>query len=528
MKRYLVQNQRATSKSKSKSKSMSPQKRDKVLIIELNEVPWKVIDSFVEKHPGSALAGIMQRAGRITTRLPDTGQLHPKTSWQTFHRGVPDYVHGIREYNQLHSEGQRNNPTLWTLASQAGKRVGCGASIGSWPLPEDRANVDFWFADPFAPDPTSIPEPVTAFQEFNTLAVARSSRQVRSGGISRKVIMNFLLNAPRLGIRPSTVMRTAKQLISERRNSARAVRRRNIQALMSFDVAEKQWQATQPDLSSIFINHVAAAMHRYWAAAFPDDYVSNNMPEHWRKTYKDEIDEAMQVADHMLARILKTIDGKNTTLLVLGSMGQQAIEHEPTFNQLIIKDVPKFLSLFGMSQDDYEQRPGMEPEYVLSFKSSSLLDKLQETSMHIDINGEQPEVKRANETECSLLVDQYNVGFDSITVAGRKVPLEDTGLHIEKIHDMAGSTAQHIAEGMAMVVSPAQDLSYLSEHTDEVDLCSVTASILKSLDIPVPDYMPTPMHDLVIALQASKNRASAAAEHTGYAPNFTTGKSAVA
>lgn len=484
--------------------AMRDEPQNKVLILELNEVPWKVIDDFVDRHPKSAFAGVMGRAGRITTHLPDTGQLHPKTSWQTFHRGVPDHVHGIREYNQLHSEGQRNNPTLWTLASQAGKRVGCGASIGSWPLPKDTDNVDFWFADPFAPDPESIPEPVTAFQKFNTLAVARSSRQVRTGGVSRKVISNFLLNAPRLGIRPGTVLRTAQQLASERINPARAVRRRNIQALMSFDVAEKQWQTFQPDLSSIFINHAASAMHRYWAAAFPDDYASNNMPEQWRETYKHEIDEAMQLADHMLGRIMKSIEGKNTTLLIVGSMGQQAIEHEPTFNQLIIKDMQKFLALVGMYNDDCEQRPGMEPEYVLSFRTKALLDKFEAVCRQVNINGEQPEVKRANDTECSLLVDQYNIRFDSITVVNRTVSLERTGLHIEKIHDIAGSTAQHTAEGIAMVVSPTQDLSCLNEHAYKADLCSVTAAVLEALDVPVPHYMPTPLRDLVQALQASK------------------------
>lgn len=462
------------------------------------------MDDFIERHPSSAFSSVMPRSCRITTHLPDTGQLHPKTSWQTFHRGVPDHVHGIREYNQLHSEGHSNNPTIWSLALQANKRVGCGASIGSWPMPEDKENIDFWFADPFAPDPESIPAAVTAFQEFNTLAVARSSRQVRSGGVSRKVISNFLINAPRLGIKLGTLMRIAKQLASERVNSARAVRRRNIQALMSFDVAEKQWKTFQPELSSIFINHVASSMHRYWAAAFPDDYESNNMPAHWRETYKHEIDESMQLADHMLGRVLKSIEGKNTTLLIVGSMGQHAIEHEPTFNQLIISDISKFMALLGMCKGDWEKRPGMEPEYVLSFRTKALLDKFIQSCSQVDINGRHPEVKRANDTECSLLVDQYNIDFDSITVADREVSLENTGLHIEKIHDIAGSTAQHTTDGMALVVSPSQDLSHLNKHTDKVDLCNVTSSILAALEIPVPPYMPEPLSDLVSALQAAK------------------------
>ena len=477
---------------------------NKVLILELNEVPWKVIDSFIARHPDSTLAQISRRAGRLTTHLPDTGQLHPKTSWQSFHRGVPDYTHGIREYNQLDSEGHRNNPPLWDLAQQHGKRVGCGASIGSWPLPQDKTNIDFWFADPFAPTPDSIPASINAFQEFNTLSVARSSRQVRKGGVPRKVVSNFLINASQLGIRPGTVLKTCRQLLSERFNKARVVRRRNVQALMSFDVAEKQWRTTQPHLATVFINHVAAAMHRYWAAAYPDDYDSNNMPAAWRETYRNEIDEAMQVADGMLSRVMKSISGTNTTVLILGSMGQAGIEHEPTFNQLIIKDVKTFMSLAGMCSGDYERRPGMEPEYVLSFRTKSLLDQFIQACTSIRINGEEPEIKRASDTECSLLVDQYNVGFDSIQVRGQTIPIEASGLYIDLIEDIAGSTAQHTVDGMAMVVCPEKDLSYLNDHNEPIDVCSITAAVLGSLDVPVPDYMPAPLHDLVLALQARK------------------------
>lgn len=485
---------------------MEQENESKVLVLELNEVPWKVLYTFVEKHPKSAFAKILSRCGRLDTHLPDSGQLHPKTSWQTFHRGVPDHVHQIREYNQLNSHGHSHNPTFWTLAQAAGKRVGCGASIGSWPLPENKKNIDFWFSDPFSPDPDSIPKNVGAFQEFNTLAVARSSRQVRSGGVAKSVVMKFLLNAPKLGIRPGTVVTTVKQLVSEKRNKARTVRRRNIQALMSFDVAQKQWSNTQPHLASIFINHVASAMHRYWAAAYPDDYEKNNMPQDWQDTYKDEINEAMLLADRMLAKVLKDIEGTNTTLLILGSMGQEGIEHEVTRNQLTIKDVPAFLKLLGVPEGSFERRPGMEPEYVLAFDSADVMQQFIATCQSVDINGRQPTIKPANDTECSLLVDQYNVDFNHITVDGQSIALSESGLHIENIQDLAGSTAQHTPEGMALVYAPETNLSYLNDGLGVVDVCSITSSILASLDVPVPDYMPEPHRELVVAFQAKQCR----------------------
>ncbi len=472
----------------------------KVLVFELNEVPYKVIDQFVQDHPRSTFAAVLPRAARRHSHLPDTGQMHPKTSWHTFHRGVPDHVHGYREYNQIEAPGQYANPTFLELARRAGRRVGCGASIGSWPIPENHEQIDFWMADPFSPTPDSIPEVLNHFQAFNTAAVAGSSRNVRAGGFTKKAAFDFLLRLPALGIRPQTCLYVVRHLISERRDKKKAVRRRNIQALMSFDVCLNQWKRTKPHVATIFGNHVAAAMHRYWAAAFPNDYVVNNMPVDWREDYCDEIDAAMLLADDMLNRLIKAADAvPGTRVLVVGSMGQAAVEHEVTNNQLIISDMTRFLGKLGFSQDDFERRPGMEPEYIVAFSGAEKLKEFDDACERMNINGRIPHCKIANSDTCSILVDQYNVEFDHVTIDGEKFSLEDVGLKIESIDDSAGSTAQHIPEGICLVLDPKEDLSrYSSDVVD--DLCAVTASILAAQNVSVPDYMPTPIDELTESL----------------------------
>lgn len=46
---------------------MSSVVESKVLVIELNEVPSKVVDTFIQRHPNAAFARIMATAGRIRT-----------------------------------------------------------------------------------------------------------------------------------------------------------------------------------------------------------------------------------------------------------------------------------------------------------------------------------------------------------------------------------------------------------------------------------------------------------------------------
>lgn len=472
----------------------------KLLIFELNEVPYKVIDQFIADHPKSTFAAVLPKSARRHSHLPDTGQMHPKTSWHTFHRGVPDHVHGYREYNQIEAPGQYANPTFLEISRRSGRRVGCGASIGSWPIPENHDNIDFWMADPFAPTPDSIPNTLDHFQRFNTAAVAGSSRNVRAGGFTKKAALDFVLRLPALGIRPQTCFHVVRHLLDERRDRKKAVRRRNLQALMSFDVCLHQWKRTKPDVATIFGNHVAAAMHRYWAAAFPEDYVVNNMPLDWREDYGDEIDAAMLVADDMLKRLLKAAKAEpGTRVLLVGSMGQAGIEHEVTRNQLIVTDMTRFLSTLGFSPDDFERRPGMEPEYIVAFSTPEKLQEYNQARSRMDINGRTPDCKIANSDTCSILVDQYNVDFDHVTVDGKPISLEDAGLKIESIDDFAGSTAQHIPEGICIVMDPNEDLSAYSNETID-DLCAVTSSILAAQDVPVPDYMPEPVSELVAAL----------------------------
>ena len=59
----------------------------KLIVLELNEVPDRVIDAYVAERPDSHWARVLARSARFVAATPDTIQLHPKLSWQTFHRG---------------------------------------------------------------------------------------------------------------------------------------------------------------------------------------------------------------------------------------------------------------------------------------------------------------------------------------------------------------------------------------------------------------------------------------------------------
>lgn len=473
----------------------------KLIVLEINEVPYRVIDSFVADNPDSKWASVLKRSAKFIAATPDQIQLHPKLSWQTFHRAVPDVEHGFVEYNQKDAPGKDKYPPVWDLIRNGGKRIGVGASIGSYPMPEDENNIDFYLADPFAPTFETVPEYLGSFQRLNNLAVQRSGRNVRKGGFGLGQVMDLVINLPRLGITPTTIARTVSQLINERRDSTRIVRRRNIQALMTFDVVFKQIKKNKPDFSTIFANHVAASMHRYWAAKFVDDYEVNRMPQAWRDTYGGEIDNAMHEADYMMGRLDKFVkDNPEYSVMVLASMGQAAIEHEVIHNQLIIGDFDAFMQSLGFSSDEYEKLTGMEPEYVVEFPTPELLERFKQVTDGTLINDQKPVVKPSSDRQCAFLVFQNNLDIENITVGNRQVPLTEAGLVIDEIQDMSGSTAQHVAGGCCFVFNGHSDLNHLSSLDTEYDLVAVTSSILSALDIETQPYMKKPLPAVVQAI----------------------------
>ena len=70
----------------------------------------------------------------------------------------------------------------------------------------------------------------------------------------------------------NTFGKISNQIISERLNKDRLVRRRTSQVQLAFDFFFKELKSTNPDISFFFTNHVASSLHRYWPSIFPNDY----------------------------------------------------------------------------------------------------------------------------------------------------------------------------------------------------------------------------------------------------------------
>jgi hypothetical protein len=244
----------------------------KILLFELNEVPFRILDFYATRNPTSYLSKFIGECRQFMTFTEDEIQLDPWISWPTLHRGVNDKRHGILHLGQIPDETvEQDFPAIWKRLRRAGAKVGVFGSLSSSDIPDDYRDYAFYLPDYFAGDTVAFPDELLGFQRFNILMTRQSARNVTTSVPVRGAI-DFMKSTLFGGLKADTVGSVAHQLIEERLDPRKRVRRRALQPLIMLDLFLNQVRETRPDFATFYTNHVAAAMHRYWAALLPGDY----------------------------------------------------------------------------------------------------------------------------------------------------------------------------------------------------------------------------------------------------------------
>ena len=162
----------------------------KVILFELNEVPYKVIHHFCKLYPESNLAKVLKKGRKYETYAEDQGHLSPWITWPTVHRGVTNEKHFISDFGQDLDEQEKEYPAIWNMLAKNGVKVGLFGSLHTYPVPEHIENFSFYVPDTFAAGSECFPKKLETFQKFN-LAMARDSSRVVSQKIPGKEAAQF-------------------------------------------------------------------------------------------------------------------------------------------------------------------------------------------------------------------------------------------------------------------------------------------------------------------------------------------------
>lgn len=462
----------------------------KIILFELNEVPDRIFHDFCELHPDGNFNVLRNHSSVSETNSPDIASLSPWSTWPTLHRGVDSESHTLTNLSQDLTEVDTEFPPVWKILSREGARIGLGGSLHSWPPPLDRTNYEFYLPDTFATDASAFPEELKTFQQFNLAMVDRSARNVSRSiplGSSFKVLGQF----PKLGITGSTITATMRHLLSEIVTPELKNRRRSIQSMLAFDAFMKQLNRAKPDFCTFFTNHVASAMHRYWAAKYPGDFENNSYAGDWVSLYRNEIDFAMSVADLFLGRLFNFVNLHREYKLVLAtSMGQAAFDGTPIHKQVYVKNYDRFLKALGLNDGEWSRRRVMLPRFAFVVNDAHVrrIEKLLDT---IKISGSKVPWEKKGSNYFMLHFGQSNLSADqeSIEIGGEYFGFYQVGIENTVIEDSAGSSGYHIPEGLLIVYDPMNPRQ--SGSSVQISTREVAPAILTNFDVKVPAYMPT-------------------------------------
>ena len=244
---------------------MNRQARD-VILYELNEVPWDVVDIYVKHRPDSHIAALLAEGQSLTTVHEDREELQglqPWRTWPTLH--TSSYEHNSFDLGQDPSTF-RGDP-IWDVAERAGLSVGLFGPMQSWPA-RQFTHGGFYVPDTFASDAKTYPPALERFQAFN-LAMTGENGFSPDSALSPKALAGTAVDLVRLGLTPRATATLATHLVKERIDPRYKAFRSAMQAPLSFDLYWRQHRKTKPRLSIFFTNHVAGMMHRFWGDGMP-------------------------------------------------------------------------------------------------------------------------------------------------------------------------------------------------------------------------------------------------------------------
>ena len=416
----------------------------KILIYELNEVPWRVVDFYLQHRPYAYLHQFMKNASHLTTHTVDSGELHPWSTWPTMHRGASNDTHEIRYINQDRSCGDAA-PPVWQLLASAGKTVGICGSLQSYP-PMENSNALFHVPDTFAPGSETRPERYSAFQRVNLKLTGENKAVAKGYGFTDMLDGAQLL---RSGVSIKTGFRLMQHLLKERADSKHKALRATMQAHVAFDVFLDALKQTKPDYAAVFSNHVAGMMHRYWKYAFPEDFNYSLADSDFDRFHSQSILKAMDIFDEQLGVLEQFANREGYDIVVSSSMGQEAVERGEYIPELKLDDESLLASVMGF-QGAFRMLLAMQPDVALEFVSQQKLQEFVQALPRLaDSEGQQILVKRYDEQGLTLNISVCRskaiAESGTLYLDDKPIPMGDLGF---SLIERDQGTGYHQPEGI--------------------------------------------------------------------------------
>lgn len=319
-------------------------KSRKVLLLEFNEITWRLVEPFCQRGVLPAFSEFIREGASGTamaTEVPP--ELDPWISWTSLYTGRTQPEHNVHFLEQ--PPETVTAPRIWEIAADAGKSLGLFGSTMSWPPRHDIKG--FWIPGTFSADTETHPEELRPIQDLN-LTYTRSHSP--TAGKVKKNPLARLGELIRLGLKPTTLAEVGSFLVRSKLNPKRSWEKVSLQPLINLDFFESLYRKYRPDFATFHTNHIAHYMHRHWRAMDPAPFKVKPSAEEV-KQYGPSIEFGYRVGDRLLRRIARLVDDQTVVVLASG-LGHQPYVDE-TFQAgrpvVRVRDVDQVVGILGVT-----------------------------------------------------------------------------------------------------------------------------------------------------------------------------------
>jgi hypothetical protein len=457
--------------------------RTKVLLVEINEITWDLIDPLIEQGKLPTFAWLKRNgswAAPMSVDLPP--HLDPWITWTTLYTGRRQEEHNVY-FLQQPPETIRTQ-RIWEICHEHGLSVGVYGSLCSWPPKEVNG---FYVPDTFAPEPTTYPETLSPIQVLNLTFTRSVRRDKDQGGAWLKAQLGAKLLS--LGLSPATISAVVRQLATERKNPSLKWQRAALQPLVNFDFFSHLYRKHRPQFATFHTNHVAHYQHTYWKAMQPQAFPQATS-EKEVETYGGAIEFGYRTADRLLQRLLELRDSE-TVMVVASSMGQKpfvsplkegkAIRELRSLDRLLqilgVEGRAKALATMSGQFNIYPETPEIGEEVLQALRAATIGSPDQPMFATQTIDGGitaslRPYDGINDETPCCFLLRGGEQRFRHADL------IHSTGLVKSGCHD---------PKGMMLLYGPG---IRAGGHVPDCNNLDIAPTLLTLLGLPVPSEMP--------------------------------------
>ena len=468
----------------------------KIIVLEANEVPLRIFRRYAELHPDSAVARILAKGISIETIADDVAPdfLYPSQTWASLNSGAPYDSHQIHWYNDSKPS---EYPMYWRRLADAGRHIGLVGSLHAAPLSAfDNPNINFLIPDCFAEDSSVKPGYFEAFQRFNLRASAGSARVAQVSAPARELLA-CAASMPRLGIRVNSVLTSVSTVTGALSGRINRERIRNLQFVLFADIFEGLVRKHDPDLAVLFTNHVAANMHRYWYALFPEDYRERVYDDDWVQRYREEIMVAMGLLDGYLERLVRFVEASDRMLVVVSSMGQCAnpeLTREYRIQRSVdfrLENVDALIHAIVSRPHEYEVMQAMVPQYTLKFVSCEAARAFADDVAEAAATSEGIHLAQdCTDDRVTLTTSPDTRDLSDVKLRGRSFKHEQLGFKRLPVEDH--HSGHHDPSGTLLIYNSRSARS----TGDQVGYLEYAPAMLNHFGIDLGDYMRPPTFTL--------------------------------